>query len=176
MNLKAILLVLGLACLGPQALADVKPEKVHLADSRKTDAYVRDGLITGGDSEINEFIVKDIRRAANPGGFERIVIDLEGNRNGDPVAIPRAPYYQVAVNPDEQRIVFSIYGRPKLGFDGQKVASMFRKSASVGNLLLLPVVEDGIWTFSMDLKAGKPVEVFELSEPVRIIIDIRNQS
>ncbi|MCM2279680.1 MAG: hypothetical protein NDJ89_16520 [Oligoflexia bacterium] len=158
------------------AAAELRPEAVHLADNKKSQAYIRDGLITGGDSAVNEFIVRDIRRASNPGGFERIVIDLEGNRNGEPVAIDRAPYYQVAVTPDEKRLVMSIHGKPRLGFDARKVSMLMRKSPVLTGVLLLPAVEEDLWTFSVDLKDERPVEVFELSNPVRVIIDIRNKS
>lgn len=161
-----------LVAAAAQASAALKPEAVHTADSKKTKAYIRDGLFVGGDRAIDEVVVRDIRRAANP-GFERLVIDLEGNRGGEPAAIARPPYFHVAVSPDEKRLVFTLWGRPKLAFDSEKVIRAFKRSPIVESVELLPRLDDAMWTFVVGLKDGRPVEVFELGNPVRIIVDIR---
>jgi hypothetical protein len=166
-------ILLAFALLLPVAHADLKPDKVFVAEGKKSKFYVKDGLITGGDRAVNEVIVHDIRRATNPQGFERIVIDLEGTQNGEALAITRPPYYQLAVTPDERRLVFTVWGNPKLAFDSKKVLAAFKKSKVVQGISLYPRVEEGLWTFSLELKSGSPVEVFELSDPVRIIMDIR---
>jgi hypothetical protein len=163
-------MVVGLT--GPAARAELRPDKVHVADSKKTQAYIRDGLITGGDKAINEVVVKDIRRAANA-GYERIVIDLEGTRGGEPAAIPRPPFYQISVTPDEKRIVVTIWGNPKLGFDSNRVIHAFKRSSVIQSLELMPRVEENTWTFVFGLKGESPVEVFELANPVRIIMDVK---
>lgn len=160
------------AGLPAQAAADLRPDRIHVADERKNLAYIRDGLIIGGDQAVNEFVVKDIRRAPNK-GFERIVINLEGNQNGEPSAISRAPYFQIAVTPDEKRLVFNLYGRPKLGFDSRKVIQGFKKSSLVQNVVLLPRLEEDVWTFVLELRQGTPVEVFELGNPVRLVVDMK---
>jgi hypothetical protein len=41
---------------------------------------------------------------------------------------------------------------------------------------LLPRLNDDSWTFVIGLKPRQSVEVFELSKPARIILDIRNES
>lgn len=154
--------------------AHLKPETIHVAEARKSQAYVKDGLIVGGDRAINDVVVKDIRRGAGA-GFDRWVIDLEGNRSGEPAAIQRPPYYQVAVTPDERRLVFTIWGSPKLGFNSKKIVAAMKKSPMVDAVELFPRVEDETWTFAINLKAGHPVEVFELSNPVRIIVDVKSE-
>jgi hypothetical protein len=166
-------LIAWVLSLPVSALAELKPDKIFVAEGKKSKFYIKDGLITGGDRSIDEVVVRDIRRANNPGGFERIVIDLDGTHNGEPLAIARPPYYQLAVTPDERRLVFTVWGNPKLGFDSKKVIDAFRKSASVQNIVLYPRVEEGLWTFALELKGSTPVEVFELSDPVRIIMDLR---
>jgi hypothetical protein len=150
----------------------LRSDHVHTADAKKTQAYVADGLFVGGDRAIDDVVVKDIRRAANK-GYERMVIDLEGTRGGEPAAIKRPPYYQVAVSPEEKRLVVTIWGRPKLAFDSWKVIHAFAKSPVVANMELLPKVDEDSWTFVVGLKMGKPVEVFELGDHARIIVDIR---
>lgn len=156
----------------PYARGEIRPEKVHVADSKKTKAYIRDGLIIGGDRAIDDVTVKDIRRAKNQ-GFERIVIDLEGTQNGEAAGIQRPPYYQFAVTPDERRLVVTLWGRPKLNFNSKKVVAAFKKSTVIQNVMLLPKLEDNSWTFVFELKSDSPVEVFELSNPVRVIVDIQ---
>jgi hypothetical protein len=157
---------------GPPALADLKPDRVHLAQGRKTGNYIADGLVTGGDQAINDVVVKDIRRAVNP-GFERIVIDLEGTRGGEDAAIARPPYYQISVNPDESRLLVTIWGKPRLEFNSKKVFSEMKKSGVIQSLDLLPPMDGDSWTFVANLKSKRPVEVFELTHPVRLILDIK---
>lgn len=163
---------ISLSLLGSLAFAELKPDKIRIADARKTQTYLKDGMITGGDRAIHSVIVKDIRRAANA-EFERIVIDLEGNRNGEPVAIQRPSYYQVSVTPDEKRVVTTLFGNPRLIMDPKKVIASFKKSPAIQGVHLYPVVTDDSWTFSFDLKGESPVEVFELNNPARIIMDIK---
>jgi hypothetical protein len=155
------------------ARAELRPESVHVAQPKKVGAYVRDGVITGGDQVVDGVVVRDIRRAPNA-GFERIVVDLEGSREGEPVAIQRPPYYQVAVNPDEKRLVFTIWGKPKLDFDARRVINAFKRSRVIQSIQLLPSLEPDSWSFVAEFKGDSPVEVFELSNPVRVIIDVRN--
>jgi hypothetical protein len=157
------------------ALADLRPEKVHVTEAKKTQNYIKDGLFVGGDRAINGVVVKDIRRAANP-AYERVVIDLEGTKNGEPAAIQRPPYYQMAVTPDEKRLVLTLWGSPKLGFDAKKVLGSFKKSAIFDGVVLLPRLESDNWTLVFPLKTGHPVEVFELSNPIRVIVDVRRDS
>jgi hypothetical protein len=162
-----------LSCVTPVAKAAVRPEQVRIAEAKKTLSYIKEGMVVGGDRAITEVRVKEIRRAQNPGGFERMVIDLEGTRGGETVAIPRPPYYQVQVSEAEGRIVFSIWGKPKLDFDAEKVIAAFKKSTNIASVDLLPKLQDDVWTFSMQLKPNRTVEVFELSQPVRMILDIK---
>jgi hypothetical protein len=171
----AIPLVLagGLGSRSP--LAGLKPESIRVADGKKTEAYLRDGLFIGGDRAITQSIIRDIRRADNS-QYERIVIDLEGSLGGEAAAIPRPPFFQASVTPDEKRIVLSIWGSPELRFDAPKVLSAFKKSKAISKVELLPKVEEQVWTFALNLKKEVRVEVFELGAPTRIILDIRSDS
>lgn len=160
------------ALLAPAAHAEIRRDRVHVADSKKNKFYVKDGMIVGGDKAIEQVVVTDIRRSKNP-EFERFVIDLEGNLNGDPAAVKRPPYYQIAVTPDEKRLVFSIWGKPRLAFDSRRVVAALKKSPAIQSVQLLPRLEEDSWSFVFELKAGYPVEAFELSNPTRVIMDIR---
>lgn len=152
----------------------LKPESVYVADNRKTKAYLYDGMVTGGDRAIDDALVLGIRHAFNK-GFERMVIDLEGNRNGEPTAIERPPYYQVAVSPEYKRVTFTVWGKPKLAFDSKKVVRSFKKSKLVKRVELLPLLEKDRWMFSLEFRREPKIEVFELGSPVRIIVDFKNR-
>ena len=157
---------------GKVALSAIKPDQVFVADAKKNKSYVGNGVIVGGDWAIDDFTVSGIRRASNA-GYERIVIDLEGNRSGEPAAVDRPPYYHVAISPEPKRVIVTILGKPRLGFDPSKVSSAFKKSALVNKVELLPLVERDRWSFVLNLKRAGSVEVFELNHPTRIILDLK---
>lgn len=172
---RILLVALGLFTFvgsSPWASAEIRPDKVRVADAHKTQHYLQDGLIVGGDRAIDGVVIKDIRRAPNA-GFERVVIDLEGTQGGEPATIQRPPYYQIAVTPDEKRLVFTLWGSPKLAFNPKKVLASFKRSPVFKGLVLLPKLEQNTWTLVFDLTEGKGVEAFELSNPLRIIMDVR---
>lgn len=172
--MKAATLFLAVAGFSTVARSDLRPERFHPAQPRKTSAYIRDGVFTGGDRSVDDVEIRDVRHATNR-GFERIVVDLGVDRLGATAPLSHAPYYQVAVNPDEKRLVISVWGRPRPVFNARKVRASFRKSRSVQNLALLPPVDPEVWTFVAEMRVNRPVEVFELSDPARIIVDIRTK-
>jgi hypothetical protein len=155
----AVLFILSIS----SAVAALEPNRIHEALSKKTENYLGEGLVMGGDREVQGGIIKDLRRATNA-GFERIVLDLDAEKT---------PYYQAAVEPSEKRIVVTIFGNPKIAFDAKKVVEQFRKSPLVQKVELFPKVEEDTWIFALHLKAAVPVEVFELSSPSRIILDLK---
>jgi hypothetical protein len=161
--------------MGWVAQAALGPDAVRVADGRKTEAYVKDGVVVGGDRAITHSVVRDIRRADNS-QYERVVIDLEGTMNGEPAAVPRPPFFQAAITPDERRIVLSIWGQPELKFDSARVLGSFKKSRAVSKVELLPKVDDQVWSFALNLRTDARVEVFELGAPTRIILDIRSDT
>lgn len=157
----------------------VKSEEIHTAASKKTEFYIKDGLFTGGDESIADVVVLGIKRggdigkAGNP-GYERVVVQLEGNRQGESTPLSRPPYYQVGVTEALARVQVTIQGAPKLAFNAKKVAEIFHTSKVVKNIDLYPVIEKGRWSFVLNLSSARPVEVFELSNPARIVLDIKS--
>lgn len=152
----------------------LRSDHVHQAEGKKTNVYIKDGVFVGGDKAINHVTVKEIRRSVNS-AYERLVLDLEGSRNGEPAALNRAPSFHVAVNPDEKRVIVTLSGKSKLAFDPKKVAGLFKQSRLIRSIELYPQVEEDSWMFALNLKSGRPVEVFELTDSARIIIDLRSE-
>jgi hypothetical protein len=143
--------------------AALEPSQIREALPKKTSSYLKQGLISGVDREVNAAIVKNVRPATN-GTFERIVVDIDSEK---------APYYQAAIDPTLRRILVTIFGSPKLAIDAKKIVEQFRKSPLVSRIEFFPLVEDDAWTFALYLRAAVPVEVFELSAPTRIIFDLK---
>lgn len=162
--MKYLTRLLPLALLGSTAVAALEPNQVREALPKKTESYLKEGVISGGDREVKAGLVKNLRRAVN-GGFERIVIDLDAER---------APYYQAAVEPAQRRILITLFGNPRVGLNAKKIAEDFKKSPLVSQVELLPKVEEDAWTFALHLRTAVPVEVFELTSPTRIIFDLKN--
>ncbi|MBI3534720.1 MAG: hypothetical protein HY072_04460 [Deltaproteobacteria bacterium] len=157
----------------PSLFAAINPEKVYQVETKKSEVYVHEGLFVGGDRAVQDVVVKDIRCAMNA-GFERLVLDLEKNTQDDNKQLERPPYFQVSMLPLKKQLVFTLWGKPKLAFSAPKVIAAFKKSKWVNNLELYPYLEENKWTFVVNLKTGKKlIEVFELSNPMRIIVDIR---
>lgn len=145
------------------AFAALDSTRVHKAEPKKTEVYVREGLVVGGDRAITDATVKDLRRATNA-GYERIVLDLES---------AGMPFYQVALEPESKRIVVTLHGRSRLGLNAPKIHTLFRKSPLVSKVELFPRVDDESWSFALHLKSAVPVEVFELRSPNRVILDLK---
>jgi len=167
MNVLIILLGLVTPTQAAVAPSGLNPDKVFSVGHKKAKNYIRDGLFVGGDATVDDVTVKDIRFAKNL-EYERIVLDL-------PVAATQAPYFQVDVSPEMSRIVVTVFGKIKQGFDPKLVARAFGKSAFVQSIELLPQLEKDRWTFALHLKEKKrpQVEVFDLNQPVRAILDLK---
>lgn len=152
-----------LALFVSNASAALDSSQIREALPKKTESYLKEGLVAGGDREVRAGVVKDVRRATN-GGFERIVVDIDAEK---------APYYQAAIDSAQRRILVTVFGSPKLAIDAKKIVDQFRKSPLVARVEFFPIVEEDAWTFALHLRAAVPVEVFELSAPTRIIFDLK---
>jgi hypothetical protein len=152
--------------------AEISKEKVYLAERTKNNAYIKEGMFTGGDRSTDQIEIQNIRRSSNK-KFERIVIDLKKGDGKKSTELSHPPYYQAAMHYEKARFDVTLFGSPRLTFNPKKVVSAFKKSSVITGIKLLPKLEDDSWTFYLELKPGSLVEVFELSQPARIIIDIK---
>jgi hypothetical protein len=163
------------------AQAEIRPERIHVADIKKNNIYTpkekdKAELIIGGDGSIHDFVVNDIRWA-NQTGFERVVVSLDGYQNDDTTMIARPPYFQLAVTPDEKQLTLSFSGKAKFNFDPNKVLAAFKRSAVIDHVQILPPITEGspFWIFVLKMKSGYTVEPFELNQPVRVVLDIQKK-
>jgi hypothetical protein len=72
-----------------------------------------------------------------------------------------------------KRLVFTVWGKPKLALQSDKIVKGFRRSKVVEKVELMPILEKDRWTFVLTLRKGTPAEIFELKNPLRVILDIK---
>ena len=139
----------------------------------KKGAYITEGSFTGGDRTSSDFRVTQIRVAANPEGYDRIVIDLGGSSLGEKAPLARPPFYLIEADSGHHKVNVTVYGKPKLDFSTQTSIQAAKKSKTVSSLEFLPLVNADRWTWTIHTQVPVKTEVFELSEPARIIIDLK---
>ena len=166
-------IVLGLATVSIAAFASVHPSERHEAGGAKTNRYISAGFFAGGEHTVTSAKLKDIRRGKQSGGFERIVFDLEAQAD-DKEAVP---YFQVQAAPEEGRFIMSIWANVLYDFDSTRVSKTFTKSEHFKRINVIPRLEEGltIIEFTIAPETGKQppkFEVFRLSHPARIIMDV----
>ena len=136
---------------------------VYRAEPKKTQVYIREGVVEGGEPTIQGAFVSNIRRSKNA-DFERVVVDIDSKA---------VPAFHISVEPGAHRILVTVMGNAKTSFDATKIVSSFRKSALIERVDLFPKLDDGFWTFSLQLRREVPVEAFTLSGPSRIVLDLK---
>jgi hypothetical protein len=147
------------------ALAQFDEGSFKQALKLKKNLYIAEGSITGGDRSQSDFTVSSVRIAANPAGYDRLVIDLAHTKN--------APFFMIQNDPGTRRIVVTLYGKPKLDFSSQSAIQAAKKTKTIKKLDFIPLVESDRWMFSIESQTGVKSEVFELNDPSRIIIDLK---
>jgi hypothetical protein len=139
----------------------------------KKDFYITDGSITGGDRLSSDFSITNVRIANNPAGYDRIVIDLSGNQLGKKIKLDRPPFYMIQNDSENKRVLVTLYGKPKLDFSTQSSIQSAKKAKHISDIEFIPLTEQDRWTWAIHTKTSAKAEVFELTEPARIIIDLK---
>jgi len=139
----------------------------------KKDFYITEGSFTGGDRTSSDFTVSNVRVASNPAGYDRVVIDLSGNHLGEKSTLTRPPFYLIEVDPNEKRVLITLYGLPKLDFSTMSSIQSARKAKMISELEFTPLANQDRWSWVIHSRQTPKVEVFELTEPARIIIDLK---
>ena len=139
----------------------------------KKDFYLSEGAFTGGDRTSGDFSVSNVRVAANPAGYDRVVIDLSGNHLGEKSTLTRPPFYLVEVDPADKRVLVTLYGKPKLDFSTMNSIQSAKKAKVIRELEFTPLANQDRWTWVIHTHQTPRAEVFELTQPARIIIDLK---
>ena len=139
----------------------------------KKEVYLGEGAFSGGDRLSSDFHISNIRMAANPAGYDRIVIDLGGNTLGEKSELSRSPFYLVSVNQNKKQVDVTLFGKAKVDFSTQSVIQAARKMKTIAELDFIPTVVEDRWIWSIKTQGAIKAEVFELTNPARIIIDLK---
>lgn len=132
----------------------------------KKNAYLAEGSFSGGDGANTDFHVSQVRVAANPAGYDRLVIELKPEAG-------RPPFYMVENDPSNKRVQVTLYGKAKLDFSSQTAIQQAKKTKHISRLEFLPLLGSDRFTFVIKTQVAVKTEVFELSTPSRIIIDLK---
>ena len=131
----------------------------------KRNVYLAEGAFSGGDRLISDVKVSGVRIASNPAGYDRVVVDFSKSE--------RAPFFLVENDPSNQRVTVTVYGKVKTDFSTQSAIQAARKTRTLSSVEFLPSVESDRWMFTLSSKNPMKTEVFELTSPARLIIDLK---
>ena len=169
-------LLISLLLIGtsiPTAHAQFDDLKFKQALRVKKDFYLSDGAFTGGDRASSDFSVSNVRVAANPAGYDRVVIDLSGNHLGEKSNLARPPFYLIEVDSTGRRIIVTLYGKPKLDFSTSSAIQSAHRAKVISEFEFVPLANLDRWTWVIHTREPAKAEVFELMNPARIIIDLK---
>ena len=165
-------LLLSVLTIHP-ALAQFDDLNFKQALKLKKDFYLTEGAFTGGDRLSSNFTISNVRIANNPAGYDRVVIDLSGTHHGEKAAMDRPPFYLVEMDQTNKRVLVTLYGKPKLEFSTTQAIQSAKKSKNIEMVEFAPIVNPDRWSWSIHTRQQAKAEVFELTEPARIIIDLK---
>ncbi len=150
---------------GSTARAQFDESAFRQALKVKRNVYLPEGAFSGGDRLISDVKISGVRIAANPAGYDRVVVDFSKS--------DRPPFFLVENDPSNQRVTVTVYGRIKTDFSTQTAIQAARKTRTLSAVEFLPQVESDRWMFTLNSKNPMKTEVFELSSPARLIIDLK---
>ena len=161
----SLLILLYAVTLSAPAFAQLDEAGFRQALKVKRNVYLSEGSFTGGERSSSDFKVSNVRVAKNPAGYDRIVIDF--------TKLTRPPFFMVENDPSSKRVNVTVYGKVKVDFSSQAAIQSAKKTKTISHLEFLPIVDPDRWMFSIYTQAPVKSEVFELTDPARIIIDLK---
>jgi hypothetical protein len=123
-------------------------------------------IITGGDSALKHSYVVDIRYGRQP-GFDRYVIDLATDES------KRPPFYHAFRNSKTNQIKITVLGEIQPELNHPKIRRALSRSRWVDQIDVGAHSSKEYWTLDFQVQPGLVVDIFELSSPPRIVIDLK---
>ena len=157
--------------LSLSAQAAFSPNEVINAEQVKRNVYISDAVVWGGDPLANPVILSSVRWAKNPGGYERLVIDLGGEGSGWETKIP--PYFQVGLDSKQSAISVSIRGVSRRDLNNDSIKRAILKSTLLSKAYIAPALEGDLAALEFHTQSPVDLETFYLVNPPRIVIDVR---
>jgi hypothetical protein len=139
------------------------------AEQTKRNIYVSDSIVSGGDALANPVTLRGVRWAKNRAGYERLVVDLEGEGSGWQTKVP--PYFQVGE--DSEAVNLNIHGVAKRDVSTDSLEKTIARSSLLSSAYLAPALEGDLASLQFRTRAPVDVETFYLVNPPRIVMDVR---
>lgn len=141
----------------------------HKALKVKKNLYRSASAVMGGNSKINRFFVKSFRVGSHAQEYDRIVIETTPAMEG---SFSQSPSFHVE-HTEKNSAFVTLYGQAKLEFNARAIPGLVKKSRLIQQVSFLPIIDADRWMLSVELAPGTKMEVFELQDPARIIIDFK---
>lgn len=153
------------------AVSAATPYKRSL--SQKSNAYLRDGVFTGGKANEGTSLLGVRRAYSAKANLERVIVDL-GDREAKPAG--RNPgYFQVSLDAPNNRVVMDLTQLRLSKVTEGQLQNLFRNSPYVKSTALTLDPEDKTATMVLNLKRPMRLEVFQLLDqrkPGRVVMDL----
>ncbi len=149
----------------------------RFALNSKTNHYITDGFVTGGDSSSNStsFAILNVRRIfAARHKIERILVAM-GDDKGHPL-LSKMSYFHVSINPHVPRIEIDLDQTVASNVNQEKLKKIFLSSHYVKSAKIDFDPTDLSMTIRLDLKKPVQLEVFNLkpkNRASRIVLDLK---
>lgn len=163
--MKPIVLLLALFVIPLSARAQFDEAAFRQALRVKRNVYLQEGAVSGGDRLSSDVKISNVRIASNPAGYDRVVVDFS--------KLDRPPFFLVENDPGNRRVMVTLYGKVKADFSSQSAIQAARKTRTLSSIDFLPQVEADRYSFALSSKNPMKSEVFELTAPARLIIDLK---
>lgn len=164
------IVILVLLISGSSALA-MSPFKKAL--EQKNNAYVSDGLFTGGQAGAGSTLLGVRRSFSKKAQIERIIIDM-GDREAKPI-FKQMGYFQASVDQKNQQIVLDLSQLKMSRLSEPQIKEVFKNSPYVATAEFTADPQDRSGSIVLKLKRPMKLEVFELKggrKPARIVMDL----
>ncbi|MBX3021733.1 MAG: hypothetical protein KF799_08670 [Bdellovibrionales bacterium] len=138
--------------------------------SGKKNVYVRDGVFTGGVAGQGTSILEVRRAFSAKTELERVIVAL-GDREAKPLK-SEPTYFQASLDAANRRLVLDISQLKLSKVSEQQVQRLFKKSPYVASVDFTLDPEDKAASMVVHLKRPMQLEVFKLSKPARIVMDL----
>lgn len=139
--------------------------------SGKKNAYLKDGVITGGVAGTGTSLLNVRRAFSAKAELERLIISL-GDKEAKPLK-GEPTYFQAAMDASNNRMVLDITQLKLSKVSEQQVQRLFKSSPYVSSVSFTLDPEDKAASMVVNLKRPMKLEVFRLSKPARIVLDLK---
>jgi len=162
------LILLGLAGLTIVAGA-ATPYKQTL--NVKKNAYLSDGVFTGGKTAGQGASILAVKRGFSAKAeLERMIVTI-GDKEARPLR-GEPTYFQASMDAAQRRMVLDISQLKLSKVSEAQIQRLFKSSPYVSGIDLTLDPEDRAATMVVHLKRPMRLEVFKMSKPARIVLDL----